>query len=400
MEQGIVFGRDMLGYDVRQGKLRINEQGAEIVRLIFHKFTEEGKGTSILSKELNEEGIPTFHQVNQWSNSVILRVLKNEKYTGDLVQRKTYTPNYLNHEKKYNHGEEELIIVKNHHEPIISRELFDRTQEELKRRSSLTDQKAKYSNRHCFSGKIKCGLCGSSYVSRIRKRKDGSSYREWRCYESVKHGKKRKDREGHDIGCNSCSINEEKLKLHLMEILRMIGYHQDKKDTIDNINRAENSISISKQKLIDKLLFIIKESMIEDTYPGDTNQLIKQIDRLREKKLKLIELFLSNEIDQEEFKSLKQRYEDKIRETESKLQNIMECDYVGRRFQEEMEQEQLLARINDIAVNLVIGELWEDTFYHNLIDKIVVFDNFHIEISLSSLSHRINLDLKEGVVIQ
>lgn len=43
MEQGVVFGRDMLGYAVRGGKLYLNEDEAEIVRLIFHKFTDEGR---------------------------------------------------------------------------------------------------------------------------------------------------------------------------------------------------------------------------------------------------------------------------------------------------------------------------------------------------------------------
>ena len=48
---------------------------------------------------------------------MILRILQNEKYCGDLVQKKTFTPDYLSHEKKYNRGEEEFVIIKNHHEP-------------------------------------------------------------------------------------------------------------------------------------------------------------------------------------------------------------------------------------------------------------------------------------------
>ncbi len=49
MEQGVVFGRDMLGYDVRNGELHINPEGAEIVRLIFHKYLDEGKGTHVIA---------------------------------------------------------------------------------------------------------------------------------------------------------------------------------------------------------------------------------------------------------------------------------------------------------------------------------------------------------------
>ena len=44
MEQGVVFGRSMLGYDVKDGKMTVNPQGAEIVRLIFHKYVHERKG--------------------------------------------------------------------------------------------------------------------------------------------------------------------------------------------------------------------------------------------------------------------------------------------------------------------------------------------------------------------
>ena len=99
MEMGIVFGSSMLGYDVRGGNLYINEDGAAVVRSIFHKFTEEGKGTHLIAKELDEEGIKPMRAKN-WNSSVVLRILKNEKYCGDLVQKKTYTPDYLSPREK------------------------------------------------------------------------------------------------------------------------------------------------------------------------------------------------------------------------------------------------------------------------------------------------------------
>lgn len=100
MEQGVVFGRDMLGYDVRNGKLYINEDGAEIVRRIFHMYLDEGKGAHVIAKQLREEGVQTSRYMKDWSYTVIMRLLKNEKYCGDLVQQKTYTPDYLSHAKK------------------------------------------------------------------------------------------------------------------------------------------------------------------------------------------------------------------------------------------------------------------------------------------------------------
>ena len=140
MEQGVVFGRSMLGYDVKNGKMTINPEGAEVVRLIFRKYVWEGKGTHVIARELLEAGIHPMRS-ERWSNTVILRLLRNEKYCGDLVQKKTYTPDYLSHDKKYNKGQEEFVIIKNHHQPIISRELFDEANRILDERKNRKTEK-------------------------------------------------------------------------------------------------------------------------------------------------------------------------------------------------------------------------------------------------------------------
>ena len=66
--------------------------------------------------------------------SHIVKILRNEKYVGDLIQKKSITPDYLSHAKKYNHGEEEKIILRDHHEAIVSRTLWESVQRELERR--------------------------------------------------------------------------------------------------------------------------------------------------------------------------------------------------------------------------------------------------------------------------
>ena len=124
MEQGVVFGRDLLGYDVRGGVLIVNEPGAQIVRDIFRKFVNDGKGAHTIARELNEAGVPAARG-GPWRSSVILRILRNEKYCGDLVQKKTYTPDYLTHEKKYNRGQEAYVVLRDHHAPIIPRATFE-----------------------------------------------------------------------------------------------------------------------------------------------------------------------------------------------------------------------------------------------------------------------------------
>ena len=239
MEQGVVFGRSLLGYDVTNGKITVNEDGAKTVRLIFYKFVAEGKGTHVIARELLEEGIMPA-SAKKWHSTVILRILRNEKYCGDLVQKKTYTPDFLSHEKKYNRGQEEFVILKNHHTPIISREIFEEANRRLDERATAQTGKEKYSGRYPLSGKIKCGCCQSSYVARYRLRKDSTRYKSWRCYGRVKNTSMQTDREKLSVKCSAPGIRNEdliwvlahlcghlnfdrkKLKNHLSEILAAV----------------------------------------------------------------------------------------------------------------------------------------------------------------------------------
>lgn len=134
MEQGVVFGGSLLGYDVQDGQITVNQEGAEIVRRIFHACLVDHKSTAVIARELREAGIPSSRGMVKWSAATVWKVLKNEKYCGDLVQKKTYTPDYLTHEKKYNRGEEAMIIIRDHHTPIIDRKTWDAVQQELARR--------------------------------------------------------------------------------------------------------------------------------------------------------------------------------------------------------------------------------------------------------------------------
>ena len=273
MEQGVVFGRSMLGYDVKDGKLYINKEGAKIVRLIFHKFVEEGKGTSVIARELLEEGIKPMY-VEEWQNTVILRIIRNEKYCGDLVQKKTYTPDFLSHQKKYNQGQEEFVIIKNHHEPIISRELFEKANYILDEKSLSKKGRAKYSSRYPFSGKIKCGRCGASYVARYKTRKDGSRYRTWRCFEGVKHGRPHIDKTGNDIGCFGESVRNEDIIYLLYLICKNLKIDDQKR--IDNLIKTitaviqadliNENISIEKAKQKEQIENI--KQVIEEIFRG------------------------------------------------------------------------------------------------------------------------------------
>ena len=204
MEQGVVFGRDLLGYDVRGGALYVNEAGARTVREIFRKCVDEGKGAHTIARELNEAGIPAARG-GAWRSSVILRILRNEKYCGDLVQKKTYTPDYLTHEKKSNHGQEDYIIVRDHHTPIIPRTTFEAAGRILDQRAAAPAGQQKYSRRYPLSGKLRCGVCGAVCAARKKTRRDGTDILSWRCGNAVKYGRPHSDPNGRR-GCTGESL--------------------------------------------------------------------------------------------------------------------------------------------------------------------------------------------------
>ena len=364
MEQGVVFGRDMLGYDVRDGKLFINEAGAEIVRLIFHKFVEEGKGTYTIARELREAGIETTTRMKEWSNVVILRALRNEKYCGDLIQKKTFTPDYLSHDKKYNRGEEEFVVLRDHHEPIISRELFERAQKELERRSPSPEQKAKHSNRYCLSGKIVCGCCGSRFVSRAKKRQDGSQYKAWRCYEAAQHGLPKIDAVGNAIGC---SVNQQIRDEDFMLMIQMVVKH----------------LRHNKERLIHELVEIVKLVLAAgDGDKTDIAKLERRMEAAAEKKEKLLDLYLSKDITKDEYRHMSERYEKEKADLQEKIKDAQRQKEMADN-QEEM--------IQDIAASiraLALGEQQNDTFYRNIVEKIVVYSREHIEIHLNLLPYK------------
>ncbi len=361
MEQGVVFGRSMLGYDVKEGKMTINEAGAKIVRLIFHKFVEEGKGTHVIARELREEGIEPM-RVKEWQNTVILRIIRNEKYCGDLVQKKTYTPDFLSHEKKYNRGQEEFVIIKDHHESIISRELFDKANSILDAKSLSQEGKAKYSNRYPFSGKIKCSRCGASYVARYKTRKDGSKYKSWRCYEAANHGRPHIDKAGNQVGCSGESIRNE--------------------DAIYLLYLVCSELKINRQKIVDNLTKTIDAVMRIDLTGTSTSALSQKIEEAKKKRTGLIDLYTSGDIDKTEFIALRAKYDEDIEKLKSMAEGIEQQQTMI------LKQQELMADIKNAIDELINGIQYEDEYYTQILDKMVINDKNHIDVYLKMLPHK------------
>lgn len=229
MELGVIFGRkEMYGYNIVKDEngiqhFEIIPEEATIIKQIFEWFAS-GEGTHRIGRRLEQMGVKTKRYKYGWTPIVILRILRNEKYVGDLAQGKTYTPDPLTHKKKYNNGESQKVYIRDHHpeSAIIDRELWDRVQAILEEKAPTDDVKAKHSNRYWTSGKVYCGLCGQRYVSYVKKQNYGT-YRAWVCFENHQRGRYKQitldTGETATVGCNALRVNDRVLKTAVHDII-------------------------------------------------------------------------------------------------------------------------------------------------------------------------------------
>lgn len=362
MEKGVVFGRNILGYHLENGILTVNEDEAKLVRHIYNKYLE-GKGLHIIARELQEEGHKTKNGKSEWTNKAIRTILQNEKYVGDLLQKKTITPDFLTHKKKYNRGEEEKVYIKDHHEPIIDRKTFDFVQAEFKRKSeNYKETKSKHSNRYAFSGKIECGHCGRKYVARFKKRKDGTKRKTWNCYNKMKNGAPH-DVNGEMIGCDNKAIGNEVLECAVLQALNEIS--NDKESIINKLTRVISDVLKNREK---------------EQYNFEKAE--KTIERLDSKKLKVIDSYYDNEISKDEFIKLKEQYQDEIDRLTEEIRSEREKNIVVE------NKDELIKEICSVISRLVHFEVFDDSIAKEVLDKIIINSKSDIEIYLKGINNR------------
>lgn len=122
--RGIFLTPVLLGYDQDEnGNLIINEKEAATVRLIFFLYMS-GYTCTEIAEDLTDLRQKTKRGNEVWHPGSVLQILQNERYCGDVLARKTFTPNYLNHKSKKNNHDRPQYRQKDHHDAIISRDDF------------------------------------------------------------------------------------------------------------------------------------------------------------------------------------------------------------------------------------------------------------------------------------
>lgn len=173
------------GYDKNaDGRLVINPEQAKVVRWVYESYMD-GVNPDVMARKLNENNVPGCMGEPRWTVDTIAGILQNEKHMGDAILQKTYTVDFMSKKQVKNTGQIEQYYVKDDHEPIVSKELWNAVQQEIIRRKEYLKQHGirtmgRYTDLQPFTNRVFCGVCGDGYWRRRQARLVGVKY-QWKC---------------------------------------------------------------------------------------------------------------------------------------------------------------------------------------------------------------------------
>ena len=154
MQKGImIISNPPFGYRNANGVLTPDEHHAKIVKKIYSDYLK-GKGANEIAKELTDSK-------KTWKTATVMRILKNEKYTGNSILQKKYTTDTLPFKLVVNYGEKDKYFIRNSHEAIISEDDYNKVQKLMADRN--TNYRGSEKPKYFLTSKIKCINCGKNY---------------------------------------------------------------------------------------------------------------------------------------------------------------------------------------------------------------------------------------------
>ena len=279
--------KTFLGY--RRGadnQPEIDPEQAEIVRLIFDRYLA-GDSLTVIKHHLERERIPSPTGKSTWSVTTIHSILTNEKYKGDALLQKTYVIDCITHKSKKN-DDRPQYYVENNHPAIVSKEIFDRAQEEMARRTSKRKVKevgtktesGKYSGKYALTDMLICGRCGTPY-RRCTWSKRGKKKIVWRCISRLDYGRK--------YCTDSPTIGEESLHNAIVECIKQVVVDESGYAVIEMLKThikmffgQDDEYSTAKEEARSaELIQAITQAASKGQYTSEMQAMVEELNRVK-----------------------------------------------------------------------------------------------------------------------
>lgn len=355
IKNGHVLGNDKLyGYDKKDCVLTVNEEEAEIIRIIFDLYGNQRLGTRTISKRLMELGY-TSREGNAFNTLTIRHILENPKYKGWYCGNKSQSVDYRT-KRNILLDESEWVTYPDPSIPaIVSEELWNRANALYKRRREEMKSHSSglsFHNRYPYSAKIYCEEHGTTFHRQVIQTKKGQQ-EVWQCKVYRSHGR---------AACSAPQIRSSDLDVILSDIFK--------------------ELVRDKEKIIDSLVTVLTNIPKEVDYGKLRCQVENEMDDLERKKNRLLDLSIAGALTVEEFKERNDAFNAQILECQGKLTAI-------RQEEESRSSEELdipaIRRALDEALSFT-GEI-DTALVATILDKVVVKkestkDNIYLDIFL------------------
>lgn len=355
IKNGHVLGNDKLyGYDKKDCVLTVNEEEAEIIRIIFDLYGNQRLGTRTISKRLMELGY-TSREGNAFNTLTIRHILENPKYKGWYCGNKSQSVDYRT-KRNVLLDESEWVTYPDPSIPaIVSEELWNRANALYKRRREEMKSHSSglsFHNRYPYSTKIYCEEHGTTFHRQVIQTKKGQQ-EVWQCKVYRSHGR---------AACSAPQIRSSDLDFILSDIFK--------------------ELIRDKQKIIDSLVTVLTNIPKEVDYGKLRCQVENEMDDLERKKNRLLDLSIAGALTVEEFKERNDAFNAQILECQGKLTAI-------RQEEENQSSEELdipaIRQALDEALRFT-GEI-DTALVATILDKVVVKkestkDDIHLDIFL------------------
>ena len=295
IKNGHVLGNDKLyGYDKKDCIMTINEEEAEIVRIIFDLYANQRLGIRKISQELYAMGY-TSREGNEFNQLTIRHMLENPKYKGWYCGNKTQSLDYRTKKKAFLDESEWIMYPDPTIPAIVSEELWDRANAIYKERSRQMKEHANgatYHNRYPYSGKIYCEEHGTTYHRHMLESKNGK-IEAWHC--KVYRAKGR-------AGCTAPQLRSEELDQIMADIF--------------------TKMMKDKNTIIDAVLTVLQSVPQEVDYTKAKQRVEEEMVQIKAKKDRLLELSMADALTVAEFKSRNEAFNQQLRTLETQLATI------------------------------------------------------------------------------
>lgn len=201
----------MYGYRIKKCVVTIHEKEAAVVRWIFHQYIE-GVGTAAIARLLRRHNVKSYFG-GVWTAQRVRNLLKNEKYSGDMLLQKRYVVDHLTKVCKHNHGELPQYFVEGSHPAIISRETYQKAMAIMRVNFLKNNISAEAPPHYVFTQKIVCDKCGKNY-----RRRTSAYEKAWNCATYLEMGK---------AYCHTKKIPEDILMREAAYVLRIDEFDPD-----------------------------------------------------------------------------------------------------------------------------------------------------------------------------